>query len=101
MGRKERERIKALYRVTVALPAPVVVPPSLGLGVPMVVDGQQQPPLPIIAQPLQPTTFTGSSRPHPPVDEIQSERGVMLLPERGGKWYYDFFAISSDGEPIH
>lgn len=96
MGRKERERIKSLYRVTVAPPAPAAIQPSLGLGVPMVVDGQSQPPLPVIAQPLQQNAFAGSSRPHPPVDEIQSERGVMLLPERGGEQHYDSFATLFD-----
>jgi hypothetical protein len=85
MGRKERERVKALYRVTIGPTPPPATPPVPNQGAPMVVDGQPQPPMPITAQPQQPIPPAAPGRLDPPVDEIQSERGVMLLPERSGE----------------
>ncbi|KAF5336035.1 hypothetical protein D9611_006202 [Ephemerocybe angulata] len=73
MGKKERERVKKLP--TLAASSSSTQPPPA----PMVVDGQPQPPPPIVAQPQQP-----SEPSRPPLDEIASERGVMLLQERGG-----------------
>jgi len=64
MGKKERERLKSLPNA-VSQPNPNA----------MVIDG----PMPITAQPPQ------IPRPPVPLDEIASERGVMLLPERGGE----------------
>ncbi|TEB21817.1 hypothetical protein FA13DRAFT_1741556 [Coprinellus micaceus] len=84
MGRKERERVKALYRVTIGPIPPPDTPLVPNQGAPMVVDGQPQPPVPITAQPQQPIPPAAPGRLDPPVDEIQSERGVMLLPERSG-----------------
>ncbi|EAU90356.1 hypothetical protein CC1G_09038 [Coprinopsis cinerea okayama7 len=70
MGRKERERIRALEKTSSGTPPPAQ--PN-GTTTPMQVDGQ--PP---------PASTTQSARPRPELDEIACERGVTLLPERKG-----------------
>jgi hypothetical protein len=64
MGRKERERIQNFVAVPLAVAPPMEAP------LPPTVNGQVPPSV------LPP--------PRPPMDEISSERGVMLLNERLG-----------------
>jgi hypothetical protein len=83
MGKKERDRLKTLPNTAVN--------PSLQSGAqqpsttPVTAEGQPPPPPPpIVAQSHLPPPPTNSGRPRPELDEISSERGVRLLPERGG-----------------
>ncbi|KAJ2919492.1 hypothetical protein MD484_g924, partial [Candolleomyces efflorescens] len=84
MGKKERDRLKTLPNSAVN--------PSSQSGAqqasttPMVVEGQPPaPPPPIVAQSHLSLPPTNSGRPRPDLDEVSSERGVRLLPERGGQ----------------